>query len=62
MGDAAGIGPEIIVQGLRRRATLADAVVLGDVAVLRACRALASLARIEEPGDRMPPCRPAACR
>ena len=34
MGDAAGIGPEIIVQAFRQGA-LADAVIIGDPAVLR---------------------------
>jgi 4-hydroxythreonine-4-phosphate dehydrogenase len=49
LGDAAGIGPEIIVRAFER-GELADAVVVGDVDVLR--RAGSALtARIEEPAD-----------
>ena len=49
MGDAAGIGPEIIVRAFERGA-LADAVVAGDAAVLRRAGA-AMTALIDEPGD-----------
>ncbi len=50
MGDAAGIGPEIIVRA-HTRGELADAVVVGDPAVLR--RAGASMtAVVEHPADR----------
>ena len=54
MGDACGIGPEIIVQALRRGAA-AGCVVLGDVDVLRraaqATGGLLPVARIEHPAD-----------
>jgi 4-hydroxythreonine-4-phosphate dehydrogenase len=49
MGDAAGIGPEIIVRAFERGA-LADAVVAGDAAVLRRAGA-AKTALIDEPAD-----------
>lgn len=49
MGDAAGIGPEIIGRAFERGA-LADAVVAGDAAVLRRAGA-AMTALIDEPGD-----------
>ena len=58
MGDACGIGPEIIVRAAQQCA-LDDAVVLGDVAVLR--RALACvggrlpIAQVEHPADGAPP-------
>jgi 4-hydroxythreonine-4-phosphate dehydrogenase len=58
LGDAAGIGPETITLAARR-GELADAVVLGDVAVLR--RAVAatggglSIAVLESPADGAPP-------
>lgn len=53
MGDAAGIGPEIIVKA-HRAGALADAVVVGDVQVLRRAGA-AMAARIEHPADSVPP-------
>ena len=55
MGDAAGIGPEIIVKAFAAGA-LANAVVLGDVGVLRRAGARMT-ARIEEPADllQLPP-------
>jgi 4-hydroxythreonine-4-phosphate dehydrogenase len=49
MGDAAGIGPELIVRAFERGA-LADAVVAGDAAVLRRAGA-AMTALIDEPAD-----------
>ena len=49
MGDAAGIGPEIIVRAFER-GELADAVVAGDAAVLRRAGA-AMTALIDEPAD-----------
>ncbi|MCW5636814.1 MAG: 4-hydroxythreonine-4-phosphate dehydrogenase PdxA [Rubrivivax sp.] len=49
MGDAAGIGPEIIARAFERGA-LADAVVAGDAAVLRRAGA-AMTALIDEPAD-----------
>ena len=49
MGDAAGIGPEIIV-GAFRRGELRDAVVVGDAAVLRRVGAPMT-ALIETPAD-----------
>ncbi|MBL8287621.1 MAG: 4-hydroxythreonine-4-phosphate dehydrogenase PdxA [Rubrivivax sp.] len=49
MGDAAGIGPEIIVRAFERGA-LAGAVVAGDAAVLRRAGA-AMTALIDEPAD-----------
>ena len=49
MGDAAGIGPEIIV-GAFRRGELGDAVVVGDAAVLRRAGAPMT-ALIETPAD-----------
>jgi 4-hydroxythreonine-4-phosphate dehydrogenase len=49
MGDAAGIGPEIIV-GAWRRGELADAVVIGDAAVLRRAGSPMT-ALIEAPAD-----------
>jgi 4-hydroxythreonine-4-phosphate dehydrogenase len=49
MGDAAGIGPEIIVRAFER-GDLADAVVAGDAAVLRRAGA-AMTALIDEPAD-----------
>ena len=49
MGDAAGIGPEIIVRAFERGA-LADAVVIGDVDVLRRAGA-AMVAVIDDPAD-----------
>jgi 4-hydroxythreonine-4-phosphate dehydrogenase len=58
LGDAAGIGPEIIALAARR-GELDDAVVLGDVAVLR--RAVAAIggglpvAVLETPADAAPP-------
>jgi 4-hydroxythreonine-4-phosphate dehydrogenase len=58
MGDAAGIGPEIIASAARL-GELPDAVVLGDLAVMR--RAIAatggglSVAVIESPLDHAPP-------
>ena len=48
MGDAAGIGPEIIVKAFAQGA-LGDAVVIGDVGVLR--REGGMVAAIESPGD-----------
>ena len=55
MGDPCGIGPEIIVQAAAR-GELADAVVVGDVGMLRrAMRALGTtqpLAGVERPADR----------
>ena len=46
MGDAAGIGPEIIVKAFADSpADLADCVVLGDVAVLRRASALIAASR-----------------
>jgi 4-hydroxythreonine-4-phosphate dehydrogenase len=59
MGDAAGIGPEIIAKA-HAAGALADAVVLGDVAVLRRAGAC-FVAHIDEPADRMqvpPGCLP----
>ena len=55
MGDAAGIGPEIIVSAFAR-GELADAVVIGDAQVLRRAGA-AMTAVIDSPGDlaHMPP-------
>ena len=50
MGDAAGIGPELIVKAFRQ-GELADAVVLGSVDVLRRAGAPMT-ARIEAPADR----------
>ena len=55
MGDAAGIGPEIIVEAFRR-GELADAVVVGDPGVLRRAAAAAGSARpmlalLEAPAD-----------
>ena len=54
MGDAVGIGPEIIVQAFRRGAA-AGCVVLGDVQVLRravaATGGLLPVACIEQPAD-----------
>jgi 4-hydroxythreonine-4-phosphate dehydrogenase len=49
LGDAAGIGPEIIVKAFLQGA-LADAVVIGDLAVLRRAGAPMT-ARIERPAD-----------
>jgi 4-hydroxythreonine-4-phosphate dehydrogenase len=49
LGDAAGIGPEIIVRAFERGA-LGDAVVVGDVDVLRRSGSPMT-ARIEQPGD-----------
>ena len=49
MGDAAGIGPELIVKAFRQ-GELADAVVLGSVDVLRRAGAPMT-ARIEAPAD-----------
>ncbi|CAD5369248.1 4-hydroxythreonine-4-phosphate dehydrogenase [Rubrivivax sp. A210] len=49
MGDAAGIGPEIIV-GAFHRGALGDAVVIGDAGVLRRAGA-PMLALIEAPAD-----------
>jgi len=49
MGDAAGIGPEIIVRAFER-GQLADAVVAGDAAVLRRAGA-AMTALIDAPAD-----------
>jgi len=49
MGDAVGIGPEIIVRAFERGA-LADAVVAGDPAVLRRAGA-AMTALVDEPAD-----------
>ncbi len=49
MGDAVGIGPEIIVKAFRQ-GELADAVVLGSVDVLRRAGAPMT-ARIEHPAD-----------
>jgi 4-hydroxythreonine-4-phosphate dehydrogenase len=49
MGDAAGIGPEIIVAAFEGGA-LADAVVVGDVGVLRRAGATMT-ARIDDPRD-----------
>jgi 4-hydroxythreonine-4-phosphate dehydrogenase len=49
MGDAAGIGPEIIVRAFERGA-LRDAVVVGDVGVLRRAGA-AMTAVIDSPAD-----------
>ncbi|HOL38138.1 MAG TPA: 4-hydroxythreonine-4-phosphate dehydrogenase PdxA, partial [Rubrivivax sp.] len=49
MGDAAGIGPEIIVRAFER-GELADAVVIGDAAVLRRAGAPMT-ARLESPRD-----------
>ena len=61
MGDAAGIGPEIIASAFHAGA-LGGAVVIGDVAVMRRACALwpesfTSLAAIEAPSDaaRLPP-------
>jgi 4-hydroxythreonine-4-phosphate dehydrogenase len=56
MGDAAGIGPEIIVEAFRR-GEMADAVVVGDPAVLRRAAACGAggrpmLALLESPADR----------
>ena len=48
-GDAAGIGPEIIVRAFERGA-LADALVVGDVDVLRRAGS-AMTARVERPED-----------
>ena len=46
MGDAAGIGPEIIVKAFADSpADLADCVVLGDVAALRQASALIAVSR-----------------
>ncbi len=55
MGDAAGIGPEIIVRAFLQ-GHLADAVVVGDAQVLRRAGA-PLLALIDEPADRaaLPP-------
>ncbi|MDE2146571.1 MAG: 4-hydroxythreonine-4-phosphate dehydrogenase PdxA [Burkholderiales bacterium] len=55
LGDAAGIGPEIIVRAFERGA-LAQAVVIGDVGVLRRAGSPMT-ARIEAPTDvaRLPP-------
>lgn len=50
MGDALGIGPEIIVRAFERGA-LADAVVVGEVDVLRRAGAPMT-ARIDAPADR----------
>ena len=54
MGDACGIGPEIIVQAARQGA-LDGAVVIGDVAVMRRAAAVLDaalpIARIERPAD-----------
>ena len=49
MGDAAGIGPEIIAKAFRQ-GELADAVVVGDVAVMRRAGAVMT-AHIEHPAD-----------
>ena len=49
MGDAAGIGPEIIVRAFERRA-LAGCVVIGDAAVLRRAGA-AMTAVLDAPAD-----------
>ncbi|HSM22617.1 MAG TPA: 4-hydroxythreonine-4-phosphate dehydrogenase PdxA, partial [Rubrivivax sp.] len=49
MGDAAGIGPEIIVRAFERGA-LGDAVVVGDPAVLRRAGAPMT-AVVEHPAD-----------
>ena len=49
MGDAVGIGPEIIVRAFER-GELGDAVVAGDAAALRRAGA-AMTALIDEPGD-----------
>jgi 4-hydroxythreonine-4-phosphate dehydrogenase len=58
MGDAAGIGPEIIAAAARR-GELRDAVVLGDVGVLRRAAALLGgigpIAVVESPGEPAPP-------
>jgi 4-hydroxythreonine-4-phosphate dehydrogenase len=53
MGDAAGIGPEIIVKA-HRAGALADAVVVGDLQVLRRAGS-AMTARVEHPSDIVPP-------
>jgi 4-hydroxythreonine-4-phosphate dehydrogenase len=53
MGDAAGIGPEIIVKA-QRGGALADAVVVGDLQVLRRAGS-AMTARVEHPSDIVPP-------
>ncbi len=49
MGDAAGIGPEIIVRAFSQ-GELADAVVVGDAQVLRRAGAVMT-AVIESPAD-----------
>ena len=49
MGDAAGIGPEIIVRAFER-GELGDAVVIGDAAVLRRAGSVIT-ARVEHPDD-----------
>ena len=58
MGDACGIGPEIIARAARR-GELDDAVVLGDVAVLRRAAACTGgglpIARVDTPLDEAPP-------
>ena len=58
MGDAAGIGPEIIAAAAQR-GELHDAVVLGDVAVLRRAAALRGgvgpIAVLDAPLDAAPP-------
>ena len=53
MGDAAGIGPEIIVRAFERGA-LGGCVVVGDPAVLRRAGS-AMTAVIDAPGDDVPP-------
>ncbi|HEY9025966.1 MAG TPA: hypothetical protein VIP05_16815, partial [Burkholderiaceae bacterium] len=66
MGDAAGIGPEIVAQAAAA-GELDDAVVVGDVGVLRraavACGLLLPVAQLEHPADRAacPPGTLAAC-
>lgn len=59
MGDAVGIGPEIIVRAFERGA-LAQAIVVGDPAVLRRAGAPMT-AVVEHPAD-LPTVPPAACR
>ncbi len=58
LGDAAGIGPEIVVAAAQR-GELHDAVVVGDVGVLRRAAALRGgagpLAVLEAPSDDAPP-------
>src|SRR6187402_951033 len=61
MGDACGIGPEIIVRAFQRGAA-ADCVVVGDAGVLRRAMALTAepwpLAVLESPVElwKCPPC------